>query len=252
MAITQHLDFTYALEKICLIKRSSTQYELCLKHAFDSYTELIKLLPLLDVHQGHVTSFFQSRKDNIYICYQLNHDCLLYANILSKPSYVKLKYLSNFDIIFNTKVTGYTYILHPNNLVYDDSYIPKIIYVGFCDVLDPMEQSADELLLQFKCLVLYTLNPSVKYEYLLNGAIHYISKNAFEKSIYRALSLKEILILIKNEYYIERKNHMSKYYLMSKLETKTLTNNLLIANVLVVVVILFVIYLLVHDFSTTV
>lgn len=246
MAYTQYLDIYDGTKVVKLTKISSKQYSYRINHTFDSYSNLVSLLPLLSRQHGHVSNCYRIDKNCVDMFYQLNYDHLAHNSILDKAEYLRLLYLSNFGYLLDNEKYGYTYILHPDNIVYDSNLIPSTIYVGLQEELYPNKQSKSELLFQFKCLVVYTLKATVKYEYLINGAIHYIKKDSFEKSVYDTTTYQELLVLIKNRYYRERSIHMSNYCIFSKSDCKTYYKHVYVVTLLCFLLIIVIISLIIY------
>lgn len=182
--------------QIDLLATSKYEYELSFTKSLSKVKTTSDILPLVVEQLVHVNTTYDIADDTVKLTYHLNKDDKSFDMLKHALRYKKLHVLKNMEYFFTLLDKGYTYILHPNNLVYNDNMIPRAIYVGYVGVLEPVHQLQEDMLHQFKCLVFSTLDSSEDFEKLANGALEYTKKTTFLERVYHAATHQELFSFI--------------------------------------------------------
>lgn len=117
----------------------------------------------------------------------------------------KLRLLLNvarFQACLNTRMS---FFLHPNNLIFDDNLIPKLVYRGIRDYVPPYEMSEETFLLQYKCLSIALFSKKFTFDELYAGSIKHIKDSDFEKKLASFDENESLVAYLEKEYVKEQK-----------------------------------------------
>lgn len=178
--------------QIDLLAISDLEYQLSFTKSLSNIKTTSDILPLVVEQLVHVRTTYDIADDTVNLTYHLNKDDKSFDKLKHALRYKKLHVLKNMEYFFSLLEKGYTYILHPDNLVYNDNMIPRSIYVGYVKALEPLHQTEEQLLHQFKCLVFSTLDNTQEFEKLANGALEYTKKTTFLERVYSAATHEEL------------------------------------------------------------
>ncbi len=112
----------------------------------------------------------------------------------------KLRLLLNISRFKKTLDTRITFFLHPNNIVFDDNLVPKIVYRGIRNLLPPFELDVDAFFIQYKCLVVALFSKNYSFDELYSGSIQHVKDTEFESKIANCESLQELEEILEESY----------------------------------------------------
>lgn len=162
------------------------------------------ILPLMVENIAHVHTEYTIESDDITLRYTPKADHVPFINIHKSERYERLQILKNARTLLESAEKGYTYVLHPLNLFYDDNKMLAAMYVGYDQTLPPIEQSEHDLVRQYQCLVMSTLDTKYDYETLYNGAIDFAKKTPFLQRLYEIKTIQEAITLVEEAYFKEK------------------------------------------------
>ena len=158
------------------------------------------ILPLCITQPAHIPCQYQLEDDLVVLTYQIDEKYSNFDNLRDKATYEKLHILKNIKKIIENRELGYTYILHPDNIVYDDNYLPLTVYVGFQDIFYPLSQNDEDILYQYKCLVTYLFEVKYDFDSLYNGGLDILNKTKFLQKIYECSTIEDLVTLLEDSF----------------------------------------------------
>ncbi|MGL4383004.1 MAG: type VII secretion protein EssB [Bacilli bacterium] len=205
------------------LKYEDGSYTLSFLKSLSNVKNSADLLPLILKQSYHTDVSYDLKDDMVYLKYKLKTDDQSFNNIKNELFYNKLQILRNtYFIISDLEDNGYTYYLNPTNLVYDDNWHPSIIYVGYRNLLSPLDQSEVDLLRQYKCLCIQTFDTKYDFDSLYNGTLETIKKSTLVTKIDQANTIVELHDILNELYHLEKKKFTSKMKLVSRQSNTTL------------------------------
>jgi type VII secretion protein EssB len=147
------------------------------------------------------------KDDVITLTYTLKENDIFLDNLRKSSNHDKLHVLKNIKDLLESRDAGYTYYLHPNNLVYDDNFLVSSIYVGYRNLIEPFTQDDEELLYQYKCLVASYFNKKYDFDDLYNSSLDVLSKTKFLEQVIQTTSIDELANLLEENFKKEVNNY---------------------------------------------
>lgn len=117
----------------------------------------------------------------------------------------RLRLLSNMSVFFGRLPARLTYFFHPDNLVFDENLMPRILYRGIRQILPPYEMNEDRLLEQYKCLAVAIFSKKFTFDQLYNGSLAEANETEFERKTAASESLDALSAYLKESYLKEQK-----------------------------------------------
>ena len=154
--------------------------------------------------------------EEIHFTFALNERLHDWSKTTALTKVEKLQLLLNVFKFSKYIDSRYTCILDPQNLFYDDSYLPKMMYRGIINKIEPFNFSETEFLLQYKSLIVTTMNHKYQYESLYKGDINLVKNTQFFRDIVQADSLTELEAIIAEAYYKEKSKQQKSMQLVKK------------------------------------
>ncbi|MED1093649.1 type VII secretion protein EssB [Bacillus paramycoides] len=112
----------------------------------------------------------------------------------------KLRLLLNAARFQECLQTRKTFFLHPDNLVFDDNYMPYLVYRGIRDIVPPYRLDDEKFLRQYKCLVVAIFSKKYNFDELYSGSLNNAKDTAFERNVVEAGTFDDLVKLL-NEHY---------------------------------------------------
>lgn len=128
-----------------------------------------------------------------------------WKNIVTLNRNDKLRLLLNVARFRSCLKTRMSFFLHPNNLIFDDNLIPKIVYRGIREYVPPYEIDQETFLLQYKCLIIALFSKKFTFDELYAGSIKHVKESDFEKKIASFDAIDPLLAYLEREYVKEQK-----------------------------------------------
>lgn len=115
-----------------------------------------------------------------------------------------LRLLCNVSQLKKYLNTRFTFLLHPNNLVFNDNLMPHIVYRGIRDLLPPFDMSEDHFFKQLQCLSIALFSKKYSFEQLYNGALIDARETEFERQIGDMEHLDDLIRFLEDSYQQEQ------------------------------------------------
>ena len=121
----------------------------------------------------------------------------------------KLRLCANISLFAAFVDARQTCVLAPENMLYDQNLLPKMVYRGLKGYIEPMAFDMEEFLLQYKSLAIGTLSKKYDFNELYTGALKLAKESALIREIAQAES-KEAIDDLLNTAYTREKNRIEK------------------------------------------
>lgn len=109
-----------------------------------------------------------------------------------------------------------TPVLAPENMLFDINLMPKMLYRGLKDYVEPMEITTEDFLRQLKSLVIATLTDKLNFYQLYEGALAIAKQTPLIREIAQANSVQEVQQLLEKAYLREKEYIEHKLKLVPK------------------------------------
>lgn len=105
----------------------------------------------------------------------------------------KLRLLRNIARFKECLHKRITFFLHPDNIVFDDNFIPYIVHRGIRDIVPPTPLSDEQFLTQYKCFIIALFSKKYNYDDLYGGLLESPQETTFEQNIARIQDYDELI-----------------------------------------------------------
>ncbi|MGL5041578.1 MAG: type VII secretion protein EssB [Culicoidibacterales bacterium] len=95
----------------------------------------------------------------------------------------KLRICANIALLREFVGGRQTLVLAPENMLYDRNLLPKMVYRGLADYIEPLGCDDDNFLRQYKALVICTLSDKYTFNELYMGALNLVKDSALTREI---------------------------------------------------------------------
>ncbi|MGE6599712.1 type VII secretion protein EssB [Bacillus proteolyticus] len=112
----------------------------------------------------------------------------------------KLRLLLNVARFQECLQTRKTFFLHPDNLVFDDNYMPYLVYRGIRDIVPPYRLDDEKFLRQYKCLVVAIFSKKYSFDELYCGSLNNAKDTAFERNVVEVGTFDDLVKLLNDHY----------------------------------------------------
>jgi type VII secretion protein EssB len=147
----------------------------------------------------------------------------------------KLRLLLNVARFKECLQTRKTFFLHPDNIVFDDNYIPYLIYRGIRDIVPPYQLDNEKFLHQYKCLIVALFSKKYSFDELYDGSLENSKDTAFERNVIDVKTFDDLVKLI-NDYYIKEQKTIEKNMQLVPIKSFRLFKRLSIAMIIISVI----------------
>lgn len=89
-----------------------------------------------------------------------------------------------------------TIVFAPENMFYDASFHPVMLYRGVCDVLEPVACTDEQLLLMYQALIITTLAPRHTFASLMRGGLNRAKDTRLVRDIAVATTVAEVMACV--------------------------------------------------------
>ncbi|MDM5191261.1 type VII secretion protein EssB [Bacillus hominis] len=128
----------------------------------------------------------------------------------------KLRLLLNVARFQECLQTRKTFFLHPDNLVFDDNYMPYLVYRGIRDIVPPYRLDDEKFLRQYKCLVVALFSKKYSFDELYSGSLNNAKDTAFERNVVEVSTFDDLVKLLNDHYRREQTTTEKNMQLVSK------------------------------------
>ncbi|MFD1850868.1 type VII secretion protein EssB [Oceanobacillus bengalensis] len=147
----------------------------------------------------------QEKEDSFLLTYEVNQEDKRWEQVKKLNRNEKLRLLCNVGKLDQYLSSRITFFLHPDNLVFDDNLIPRLIYRGIRDIVPPFHMNENEFLKQYKCLVIALFTKKYSFDQLYNGSLQNAKDTEFERKIIEIEDLKNLKDYLFESYLSEQK-----------------------------------------------
>ncbi|CAM4179611.1 Type VII secretion protein EssB [Bacillus manliponensis] len=108
-----------------------------------------------------------------------------------------LRNIARFKMYLHKRVT---FFMHPDNIVFDDNFIPYIVHRGIRDIVPPKPLSDEQFLTQYKCLIVALFSKKYTYDDLYGGLLESQQETAFEQNVASINDYDELIQLLNKSF----------------------------------------------------
>ena len=132
-------------------------------------------LTLLEVSIPEAVSLQIEETESAYLFHAETDTVQDYGVVYQLPLEEQLRYLMNIGQLYEAlKTSAYTYSLTPDNLVFTQNGIAKLIFRGDKGQVPPYEEITEATFLkQYKSMIISVLDTKAKYEELAQGKLEF-------------------------------------------------------------------------------
>lgn len=116
----------------------------------------------------------------------------------------QLRLLCNVARLHECLSTRLTFFLHPDNVVFDDNLMPKVVYRGIRDWVPPYEADEQEFLTQYKCLAVALFSKKYSFDQLYAGSLQHAKDTKFERQVGELDDFKSFVHFLQESYQKEQ------------------------------------------------
>ncbi len=116
----------------------------------------------------------------------------------------KLRLLCNVAQLRKQLDSRVTFDIHPNNVVFDHSLRPHVIYRGLRDSIPPFDMDEDEFLKQLKCLSIALMSTKYTFDDLYQGEWIHAKETEFQRQIGQQETLDGLVDYLEESYQKEQ------------------------------------------------
>lgn len=125
----------------------------------------------------------------------------------------KLRALHNLSAILPIASTRITYMIHPNNITFDENLMPKIIFRGARNLIPPYQMEEADLLKQYKCYCIALFSNTYTFDDLYTGSLNNALNQQFAREVNEAQSFEALTTLLYDTFVTEQdKSNETKTY----------------------------------------
>ncbi|MFD2130513.1 type VII secretion protein EssB [Pseudogracilibacillus auburnensis] len=178
------------------------------------YTEQ---LALITKETDLFVPFSVNEEDDAYLfSFTVERTLKKWAQMKKANKNEKLRALCNLEKLYQLMSTRVTFMLHPNNIGFNDNLMPLIIYRGIRGLVEPFEMTEEDLLKQFKCYSIALFSKDYHFDELYNGSLQNAKATKFEREINSKETNQELIQFLKNSYREEQQLTEKKMQLVPK------------------------------------
>lgn len=146
----------------------------------------------------------EEREDMYTFTFQIPERAHKWKDIKEFARNDKLRALHNLSSILPIAQTRITYMLHPNNITFDENLMPTIIFRGARDLIPPYQMDANDLLKQYKCFCIALFSDTYTFDDLYTGSLEDALNQQFARDVYEADSLETLTTLLYEKFLKEQ------------------------------------------------
>lgn len=170
----------------------------------------------LDVitHQAEhlVPLVIEEEEDAYQFTFRIDPVLMTWERLKKQDKKNQLRALCNMARLhrFSSRITIF---LHPNNIVFDENLIPKVIFRGIRGLVVPKEMNELDLLKQYKCFTIALFSKDYTFDALYNGALDKVEQQ-FERKVKDQESMEDLQQLLYDAYRKESEQMKKKMKLV--------------------------------------
>lgn len=174
-------------------------------------------LQLITASHAHAHPLQVEEQEDVYaFSFTIPERAKEWKEMKELPRNDKLRALSNISTILPLATTRITYMIHPNNLTFDENLIPSIIYRGARDLIPPYTIDEADLLKQYKCYCIAMFSEKYTFDDLYTGSLKDALDHRFARDVYEAASAGDLTELLKEKFIDEQNKTEEQKAFVSK------------------------------------
>lgn len=146
----------------------------------------------------------EEKEDAYLFSFTVKKELKKFADLKTEARNEKLRALLNISTIYALLSSRVTFLLHPNNLVFDNNLMPVLIYRGIRNQLQPYEMTEEDVLKQFKCLTIALFSKKYTFDDLYNGSLENATDTKFEREVNEKDTVHSLLLFLEHSYLEEQ------------------------------------------------
>lgn len=154
----------------------------------------------------------------------------------------KLRLLENIAELEKFERSRLNIFLHPQNMLFNDSFRPVIIHRGLDDVVPPMEMKEDKFLRQYKSFVIFLMEHKHSYMDLYQGTLENTKKTPFNLQVLNAKSVEELKKILVSAYHQENERELAVNVTIPRSESRFYKVGFYVVSVLAVILAIITFY----------
>lgn len=168
-------------------------------------------LTLLQTEHPHALPLVVEESDSSYLLHANTDDMAPFGVLGNLPLEEKLRYLINIGKLQETfGQSVYTYALHPENLMFTQNGIVKVVYRGVINQVPPYKKlNVDDFLENYKSIIISVLDRRVDFDELSQGKLNFYKGHKFCEAIVNSETIDDVLNLLK-EHLAHEKERVKK------------------------------------------
>jgi len=178
------------------------QYTVLLSHTNVKNAAELNLLLIEDNKLFHPE--ITSNKTEFTLTFATN-GCYEWSQSVNLTYLEKLRLCLNIYPYYELIDRKQTYWLEPENMFYDENLLPKMVYRGLQQLIEPITITDDDFLKQYKSIVIATLSPKHTFMELYNGALSLAKDSSLIREIAIAQTVEKVRELLEEIYFTEKK-----------------------------------------------
>ncbi|MBM7541134.1 type VII secretion protein EssB [Amphibacillus cookii] len=132
------------------------------------------------------------KEDAFTFSFHIDKYMKTWQDIKRLPRHEKLRLLKNLTKLKGCLSSRITFFIHPDNLVFDENLMPRIIFRGIRAYSPPFSIDEHMLLKQIKCFSVALLSNKHSFDKLYNGGLEQAKDTEFERKVQQFNQLIEL------------------------------------------------------------
>ncbi len=158
----------------------------------------------------------EEKEDAYFFSFTVKKELKRFADLKKENRNEKLRALMNISTIYSLLSSRVTFLLHPNNLVFDNNLMPLLIYRGIRNQLQPYEMTEEDVLKQLKCLTIALFSKKYTFDELYNGSLERAKDTKFEQEVNEKDTVVGMLDFLEQSYFEEQRRMENTMQLVPK------------------------------------
>lgn len=175
----------------------------------------------LDSNRFLLPGVFEENQDSFTWHYKNEQDYRLLEDFYKNMTRAKkLRLLENIADLEQFENSRLNIFIHPQNMLFDDSFRPVIIHRGLDDTVPPMIMKPDSFLRQYKSFVIFLMDHRHSYMDIYQGTLEDTKKTPFNSLVLNAKTVAELKKVLVDAYHQENERELAVNVTIPKKESR--------------------------------
>jgi type VII secretion protein EssB len=158
----------------------------------------------------HPSDFFAplaitEEEDSYHFSFTLEPRMKKWNQLVALHRNEKLRLLCNMTKLQRYLNTRITFFLHPDNLVFDDNFMPCVIYRGIRKLVPPYEMTEETFFKQFQCFIIALFSKKYNFDQLYHGSLQNAKDTDFQRQVSDMEDLAQLIDYLHKSYEEEQR-----------------------------------------------